>query len=661
MARVIDLTATDEAGAILERTKATGLLSGGSRSAEPLSTYLADGEVGRYLARNKAAGLTIEGPDGERTMQPGGDFRTTALLTDRRLLFVAGRADGDETVPLPLADVIDVAVESSGLRTAELVIEAADDRTYRFPCRGDLEPMAATISDDAAAWSHAERLLEDADHDVGRARERLGMGEYDVAFDVLADADGRWAEALETLESVHEAAVRGLRERVDVRREMAAGLRRQIKADAGAGAHATAEAAWDERDYEAAARNYDRALAGYEEALDFTGSTPAAEQLRRRLAGVAAERAILERAPIADAETAKLRAQATDDADVRAAAWEEALERFRDALGLRWDGDGEFHVDTDETREAAAAAADAAIEARREAGRQWLAAADKLAATQGVEAASRVYDRARAHFEDALGLARAVFPEREDEIEDLLAEIDRRQSGEVDPADVPTDAPLPVDSVAEALDVLSDDVELPPAGRDDAPAVAASNTSGAEASAGQEASGPVDAATAIDPPAEDSPDDGAGTAPPALGSFEDRSATVEPAALLPQLAAMQPTAFRELVADVWDARGWATTVFTTSGAAVYDVLGAHEGSGERLLLWTVQAPADERLDQGVIERCRTTLDRSQGATRATVVTIGTVEETTRNRAAELDVEVVDGETLCQLLAATDLLDRVPDT
>lgn len=640
MARVIDLTADDEG--ILQRTEPRGLLSGGRLCAAPLASHLADGEEGRYLARNRSAGLTMSGPDEEQTIEPDRGYRAFALLTDRRILFVAGQEGGDEAVSLPLADVIDVDVESAGVLSSQLVIEAADGRTYAFPCRGDLEEFAATVSDDAAAWAHAERLLEDAERDVGSARERLGMGELDVAREALAKAEERWTAALETVETVHPAAVDGLADRIDERRGRADALRRQVEAADAAIDHAAAQDAWAADEFERAAGAYDRAIEAYRTCLGLPGNEPTDEQLRARLRGAAGERAILAVAPLVDAEAAKLRAGATDDADVRAAAWETALERFRRAIGLAWPGDGSFRVDRDEIREAAAGAADAAIDARRQAGRQWLAAADKLAATQGVDAASRIYERAAAHFQDALALARSVFPDREGEIEELLADVERRRNGEIDVAAEPTEAPLPVESVAEALEVLRDDVTLPPAGTSEAAPVQTAPPQEGTSAEGEGAPG----GSAEPPPT------GVGDAAGALGERD-------PDALLERLRDLPEPAFRQLVADVWNERGWSTTVFTASDAAVYDVLGADTDSGERLLVWTIQAGPDGRLSAGVVERVRTTLDRSQGADRGAIVTTGPVSEPTVTRGSELGVAVVDGEAFCDLLAATDLLDRVP--
>jgi len=642
MARVIDLTAADGPD-LLDRTTIEGRFRRGNLCAAPVGTYLEAGEVGRLLARNKSAGVRIRDGQAAEAIEPDSDYRAVSLLTDRRLLFVVGRADGDETVSLSLAEVVEAGTEP-GLITDRLVVEATDGRTYTFPCLGDLDEFATAVGDDAAAWAHAERLREEADRDIGRARERLGMGEFDDAREALDGAGDRRSAALETLETVHPAAVDAFAERVREQAPEARALRRRVEAAAAASAHARAQSAWAAGDFEDAAAAIDRAIEGYGTSLALAGDEPADEQLEQRLAGAAGERAILAVAPVFEADAARWRAAASDDADVRAAAWESALEGFREAIGLRWPGDGAFRTDHEALRKAAADAADAAIGARREAGRQWLAAADRLAGAQGLDAAGRVYERATDHVRDALGLARAVYPEREGEIEGLLADVDRRRSGEIDVAAEPTEAPLPVDSVAEAMHVLSDEGSLPAAGWSDAEP------------GEDDVEDPdwLDTETVIEPgTVDDGPVPASGDAAGTLDGH-DREA------VLAGLGQLEAGALRELVAAVWSERGWATTVFTASDESDYDVLGARENGDERLLVWVAGAGSEEQLDASFLEGCRRTLDRSLAADRAAVVTAGPADAEMRVRAAELDVEIVDGEAFCDLLASTGLLDRVSD-
>jgi len=134
MARVIDLTAADGPD-LLDRTTIEGRFRRDNLCAAPVGTYLEAGEVGRLLARNKSAGVTIRDGQAAEAIEPDSDYGAVCLLTDRRLLFVVGRADGDETVSLSLAGVVEAGTEP-GLITDRLVVEATDGRTYTFPCLG---------------------------------------------------------------------------------------------------------------------------------------------------------------------------------------------------------------------------------------------------------------------------------------------------------------------------------------------------------------------------------------------------------------------------------------------------------------------------------------------------------------------------------------------
>ena len=137
----------------------------------------------------------------------------------------------------------------------------------------------------------------------------------------------------------------------------------------------------------------------------------------------------------------------------------------------------------------------------------------------------------------------------------------------------------------------------------------------------------------------------------------DTPATEEIVAALREL---DERALTELVADVWDAKGWSTTVFSATTNAVYDVVALRErdGEGERLLLWTVHRPDDGTLGATIVRRCATTRDSSRGADSATLVTTGTLTTAARASAEKLDVAVVDGTDLAKELRATGLLARL---
>lgn len=143
MARVLDLS-TDDDG-VLHRTDTSGLFSSGHLAAAPLASHLDDAETARYLLDNKKAGVTVADGDDETSYEPDPDYRAFTVVTDRRLLFVAGRAEGDETLSLPLSAVSTVGTESAGLLSTAFVVVASDGRRFSFPCRGDLDPVVETL------------------------------------------------------------------------------------------------------------------------------------------------------------------------------------------------------------------------------------------------------------------------------------------------------------------------------------------------------------------------------------------------------------------------------------------------------------------------------------------------------------------------------------
>lgn len=650
MSHVLDLERDDVGADMLSRTDADGFFGPGHLVAEPLASRLADDETARYLVRNKKAGTTIARPDDrERRLEPDDDYQAFLLVTDRRLLFVAGGEAGDETFTLPLADVLEATAESAGLRTSQVAIETADGRRITFPSRGDVGDVAEAIADDAAAWSHAERCFENAEASLDRAETALADGDHETARDALDETRAAWDEAIAGVADIHEDAVTWLDERIAELRPIEAALRRRTVARAGATAHAGAQGAWDERDYERAADAYERAVAAYREAVGIAGDEPSDEALRRRIATAARERSILRVGPLIDAHDARGRAEATDDVEGAPEAWERALERYREALELEWGEAGrEFLIDREAVREHTAETAEAAIDARSEVASRWITAGDTLSATQEDADASRLYDRAERHLEAAREFAEEVQPERRAEVEDKLAEVEDRRAGRIEPAADPPDGPMPVDSVAEALEVLGDDVDFsdepaPDADRDEpetVPTPVANATPGT--SAGDDAGSSEDGAGAEATGADGDADSGTG--------HEHESAR------LAAIRDLDDADFTDLVAAVWAARGWSTAAFETDAGTVYDLLAVRDG--ERLLLWTVRSGAGQPVGADLIERCATTRDRSRGADAAAIVTDGTLAAGAAERAADLDVEVVDADALCDLLEETGLVDRL---
>lgn len=107
-----------------------GILRTGYFHDGPLIERLEPDEQLQYLLSNRSKGLVIARPDEREEIKAGGKYRTGALVTDQRILFVVGREGGDWTQSLPHHSVEDSAA-SSGILKDKLVV-TTDDAEYRM-------------------------------------------------------------------------------------------------------------------------------------------------------------------------------------------------------------------------------------------------------------------------------------------------------------------------------------------------------------------------------------------------------------------------------------------------------------------------------------------------------------------------------------------------
>lgn len=101
---------------LLEGTGSGGLLSTGYFSDGPLVDQLRHKEQADYALQNLTKGLTVRVDGTERNIEAGSNYRTAALVTDSRLLFVVGQADGDEVFSIPFSQINDVDVSTGILK-----------------------------------------------------------------------------------------------------------------------------------------------------------------------------------------------------------------------------------------------------------------------------------------------------------------------------------------------------------------------------------------------------------------------------------------------------------------------------------------------------------------------------------------------------------------
>jgi tetratricopeptide (TPR) repeat protein len=669
MGTIIDLTDGQDHD-VLHTTEADGLFGGTYLDGQPLDSYLEANEQPAYIVQNKKSGLTIDG-ERQRTLEPDGDFQAFALVTDLRVLFVVGQAGGDESLALDLEDIVETTAKT-GLRTSKLTIESLDGEQWTFPCTDDPTAVATHVEEAAQVWANAARLLDDVETGLGRAEDNRSRGDIDAARERVDDLAETIETALHRIQEVGPAAHARIDSRAEELRSWLTDLDRELVAGDGARAHARAQAAWQDSEYERAATAYDSAIEHYQTALDTDGSTPDQETLWSRLRASAAERELLRVGPIVDADTARRRALALADPEDAAGEWERALELYRDLLGLDWGhSDGEFVADHDRIREQTSEIADDAIGDHYEAGVQWLRSGDKLAVQDRETQATQVYQRAAEQFEHARTLASEIRPERAGEVERAIEATDRRLDG-IHPTETVPDNPVefePSDDTDEHTvaderdDADVDDLSFHDSwstgtqSHDHAPATEPDESTNLDRT-GSDGDSLLDRIQAQKRASADTGDDSypAGDLPsPRAPTEGDSDLSAE--ALREQLESLDEEALRGLVARLWDANGWTTSVVDGAGEAVYDVVAVAAESDERALLWVVPA-SDGPVDTTVLDQCETAVQNSPGSDDAIVVRTASMTPSAESRAEQSGVSVIGPAELATRLGDAGLAGTV---
>jgi len=636
METILDLTAGDADREVLSSTEIGGRLRGGSLLAgEPLESYLQEHEVPKYVLRNKKSGVEVRSDGETRTIAPDDAYQTVALVTDIRILFVVGRDGGDRTAEVRLSDVVQAKSAESGFRTTALVVETIQGRTWSFPCRGGTTSVASAVDGLAQSWATAERLAEEVETQLGTAADHVRADEFEAAEAAVAGVESKLETAIERLSEAGPGARAHIRERAEELAQRLLGLQGPIRAHLAAAAHAEAQRAWRDGEYERAAAAYGRAIDGYETAVD-RDARPPEESLERRLRGARRERALLRAAPLADADTERRRARQIDEPEAAAATWEDVLDRYRRLLGLSWPGDGSFVADRSVVREQAADAAADAIDDYFEAGRRRLGSADQFSVDGRRDRAMVLYERAGEQFEQAHRLATEAQPERADEIAAALETVEDRLDGDVPTERLPADdlSATVVDSEGGSDDGSDDDAGGDGSDVEETGSTVIGRIQSQKTGAGMGGQGAVEARA-------------------------DAADSVTNTEIRAKLRDLDEQAFTRLVADLWEAQGWSTTVFSATNQVVYDVVAMRdEPDSQRLLLWTEYRPDDEQLGPRTVERWATARDSSQGADSATLVTNALLRTAAKQRAEGLEVTVIDGQDLVELLRFEGFVDRL---
>jgi tetratricopeptide (TPR) repeat protein len=632
MDTIVDLRTHDGSHELLTETAVSGRIrTEAILGGEPLSTYLDDGETPQFVLRNKKSGVEVEQGETVTALEPDDSYQALAVVTDTRVLFAVGNDRGDKTGEVQLADIVQAKSEDSGFRSTALVLETLDERTWSFPCRGDTAAVASYVDDIAQTWASAERRADEVETQLTDARELLQDGEYEAANETISGVKSTLETIIQDLQSLGPAAAEHGRERAETLAQSVLELQGPLRAQLAAKAHAQAQEAWDEGEYERAVNAYDRAITGYEQALD-RESGPSSEQLTDRLRGAIRERELLRVAPLVAADTARRQARELDEPETAATQWEDVLSKYRRVLDLEWPGEKSFVATPQRLREQAAAAAEDAIDDYYEAGRRRLGSADEFSVDGRERRAEVLYERAREQFEQARQLATEAHPDRVSELDAAIETVESRLDGNAPTEHLPVEE-LPITEV--------DQGDGEPAETDDEPtAERAYDDSSVLGRIQSQKTGDRDTdANGDRQQSEDEP----------LTDAEIRQ----------QLRELDQDRFTEFVADLWAAQGWSTTVFSTTNQVVYDIVAMREKPEQRrLLLWTEHRADDEQIGPRTIERCATARDSSQGADSATLVTNALLRTAAKQRAEGLDVTVIDGSDLVELVRFEGFLDRL---
>jgi molybdenum-dependent DNA-binding transcriptional regulator ModE len=637
MDTVVNLTDGGAKREVFTSTEVDGRLRTGKLLSEvPLSSYLEGEEEAKYALRNKKSGVTVEEGSDSTEITPGSEFQALALVTDVRVLFVVGMRDGDRTESVTHSDMVQAKSADDGFRTTLLVIETINGRRWSFPCTGDTAEVASFVDGLAQVWANAERLADEAEESLEAASQHIDADEYEAAAESLADVKPNLETAVERLTEVGEGAGAHIRDRAETLARRYHRLERPIRAQLAASAHAEGMTAWREEDFERAARRYEAAIDGYRQALERESGSEN-ERLRRRLRSALRERELLCVSPLVEADTARRRTQEVEEPEAAAANWRDVLDRYQGLLDLEWPSDRGFVAQTEAVHTQAAAAAEDAVEDYYEAGKRRLGSADRFAVDGREERATVLYERAHEQFERASRLAEEASPERLDDLEAALETVEERLEG-----NRPSEA-LPVDE----LSITAREAE---------------SNSDSEEEADPETTAGVGGGTSVIGRIQSQKQEESGDGSPGSvgrGTGEAAGDGVTNTELRAELRKLDDPEFTQLVADLWEAQGWSTTVFAAARQVVYDIVAMREAPEEqRLLLWTEHRAEDEQLGPRAVERCATARDSSHGADSATLVTNALPRTAAEQRAEGLEVTVIDGRDLVELLRFEGFLDRL---
>jgi tetratricopeptide (TPR) repeat protein len=335
MGQIINLNTWEEGTPdALTQTGRGGFLSRGYLADEPAIALVEDAETVQYVLTNRKRGVSVESGDSTSHVRPDGSHRTVVVVTDRRLLVLVGREEGDERTSIDFEEITGVEARC-GRRNGRLTVTRADGTTWEIATdTKGLDAVAGYLRDAGEAWRHVEELLESVAEDLSEASRLRAAGEFDRALrtarETQEDIEASRSMAI-TFSTDHPGnALHQRPQSVEVRRRATIAAVRVARARDAA---ATGDRLFRESNYEAAREAYERAREEYDSALTVEeGGLDDIERIRAECEHVNRVVTGIRESPLPTAITADRAAVAADDAATAATQWETALASYRSAL-----------------------------------------------------------------------------------------------------------------------------------------------------------------------------------------------------------------------------------------------------------------------------------------------------------------------------------------
>jgi restriction system protein len=128
--------------------------------------------------------------------------------------------------------------------------------------------------------------------------------------------------------------------------------------------------------------------------------------------------------------------------------------------------------------------------------------------------------------------------------------------------------------------------------------------------------------------------------------------------LLARLQNMDPYAFEQFVADVWDRLGWQTNVVGEPGDKGIDVI-AIQGAEKQLIQAKRYGP-DTTVGSPEVQQYASLRLQEENVDGVTIVTTGTFSNQARELAPDLDVLLINGDELLEMIEEIDSMDILAD-